>query len=308
MFDKLKAPFPPEKISWRVGARTQDKKKGIALAYIDARDVMERLDDVVGPENWQDRYEFHGSRTVCYLSLRLEGEWIIKADGAGDSDVEAEKGAISDALKRAAVKWGIGRDLYDMPNLWVDLKNEKFIEPSEIEKKLFPALEELTKGNVPVVEEKYTPAQRETQSVIITRLHMCQNDVEMDSLVDELSKAIEGLPEEMSSQINDQIQNLRDLLKQGKTIPYPTHKFTAVSHAENWETKALDAISKIKSLKALDSWESEKKPFIEGLGSTLKAQKYVKDGKSPKERCLQALMDKRVELESINTLNTPIVG
>lgn len=47
-------------------------------------------------------------------------EWVTKADGAGDSDVEAEKGAISDALKRAAVKWGIGRYLYDLGNIWVD--------------------------------------------------------------------------------------------------------------------------------------------------------------------------------------------
>lgn len=91
----------------------------MALAYIDARDVMERLDAVCGPANWQDRYEFHGARTVCYLSIRIDGEWITKADGAGDSDVEAEKGAISDALKRAAVKWGIGRYLYALDAPWV---------------------------------------------------------------------------------------------------------------------------------------------------------------------------------------------
>lgn len=79
---------------------------------------MDRLDEVCGPANWQDRYEFHGPRTICYLSIRVDGEWITKADGAGDSDVEAEKGAISDALKRSAVKWGIARYLYNMPNVW----------------------------------------------------------------------------------------------------------------------------------------------------------------------------------------------
>lgn len=118
----LRAPFDPARVSWRVGSTKSDKSAGLALAYIDARDVMDRLDEVCGPRNWQDRYEFHGARTVCYLSIRIGEEWITKADGAGDSDVEAEKGSISDALKRAAVKWGIGRYLYELPKVWVDLK------------------------------------------------------------------------------------------------------------------------------------------------------------------------------------------
>lgn len=111
--------FPPDAISWRAQSVTHDGEKAMALAYIDARDVMDRLDQVCGAVDWQDRYEFHGSRTICYLSIRVGDEWITKADGAGDSDVEAEKGAISDALKRAAVKWGIGRYLYDMDAPWV---------------------------------------------------------------------------------------------------------------------------------------------------------------------------------------------
>jgi len=119
MLDELSAEFPREAISWRSQTMNKEGTSAMALAYIDARDVMERLDAVCGPANWQDRYEFHGPRTVCYLSIRVDGEWITKADGAGDSDVEAEKGAISDALKRAAVKWGIGRYLYALPAPWV---------------------------------------------------------------------------------------------------------------------------------------------------------------------------------------------
>ena len=118
----LSKPFPAAEIEWRVGSTNGDKTSGLALAYLTARHVMDRLDAVCGVENWQDRYEFHGSRTVCYLSIRVGDEWITKADGAGDSDVEAEKGAISDALKRAAVKWGIGRYLYDLGNIWVDVE------------------------------------------------------------------------------------------------------------------------------------------------------------------------------------------
>lgn len=119
MLESLSAEFPRHAISWRAQSLTRDGDKAMALAYIDARDVMKRLDAVCGPANWQDRYEFSGPRTVCYLSIRIDGEWITKADGAGDTDVEAEKGAISDAFKRAAVKWGIGRYLYDLDAPWV---------------------------------------------------------------------------------------------------------------------------------------------------------------------------------------------
>ena len=91
----------------------------MALAYIDSRDVQDRLDQVCGPAGWQCRYPHAGQKTVCEIGIRVGNEWIWKADGAGDSDVEAEKGALSDAFKRAAVKWGIGRYLYDLDSPWV---------------------------------------------------------------------------------------------------------------------------------------------------------------------------------------------
>ena len=55
-FRRLTAPFDPARVSWRVGSTNKDKTRGMALAYIDARDVMDRLDDVCGPEGWQRRY------------------------------------------------------------------------------------------------------------------------------------------------------------------------------------------------------------------------------------------------------------
>lgn len=128
----LAAPFPPEAIHWRaqsVSKKNPDAPKAMALAYIDARDVMARLDEVCGPANWQDSYtETAKGRLLCTLSIRIDGEWIGKSDGAGNTDVEGDKGAISDSLKRAAVKWGIGRYLYDMPTPWVrcDLYNDKW--------------------------------------------------------------------------------------------------------------------------------------------------------------------------------------
>lgn len=119
---KLIAPFPAEQIHWRVGSITKDGSKGMALAYLDARNVMNRLDRTVGPQNWEDDYKEVMGRIVCNLRVRLDGEWVTKSDGAGDTDFEAEKGGLSDAFKRAAVKFGIGRYLYDLPTVWCEVE------------------------------------------------------------------------------------------------------------------------------------------------------------------------------------------
>jgi hypothetical protein len=89
--------------------------------------VMERLDEVCGPENWQCEYPHANGKTVCSIRIRVirddgTAEWISKADGAGDTDVESEKGALSDAFKRSAVRFGIGRYLYDIPATWVAIE------------------------------------------------------------------------------------------------------------------------------------------------------------------------------------------
>ena len=155
IFEQLKAPFPAHAVHWRVGATNAKKlgvkpweaTKGIALAYIDARDVMERLDEVVGAGNWQCRYPLaSGSLLICEIGIRmppsyverndgaieratpLHEDWIWKANGAGETDIEADKGRCSDAFKRAGVLLGIGRYLYNLPNAWHDLKNGKFVQ------------------------------------------------------------------------------------------------------------------------------------------------------------------------------------
>ena len=119
IFDELAKPFPESSIHWRVGSTTKDKDKGIGLAYINARDVMQRLDDVVGPENWQAEYPFPG---CCRIGIFTGSDWVWKSNGAGESDFEGEKGQYSDSFKRAAVLWGIGRYLYDLPNEWVPIQ------------------------------------------------------------------------------------------------------------------------------------------------------------------------------------------
>ena len=124
VWDLLKDPWEPKRIHWRVGRKVKGGAKGMMLAYIDARDVMVRLDSVLDPENWQDEYfETPTGRLICKLSIRVGGEWITKSDGAGDTQVEGEKGAISDAFKRAAVKFGVGRYLYMLGDFYAPLEN-----------------------------------------------------------------------------------------------------------------------------------------------------------------------------------------
>lgn len=120
----LAAPFPASAIGWKAQTTTKDKARALAVPYIDARDVMDRLDQVLGPASWRDEYQVLPCGAVlCRLHLRLDGEWIAKEDAGGQSDQDdvgdKMKAAFSDALKRAAVKWGIGRYLYSIPKAWV---------------------------------------------------------------------------------------------------------------------------------------------------------------------------------------------
>ena len=132
---KLAEPFPPGEVQWRVEALSRDKKRALVVPYVDARTVLDRLEKVVGPEGWHDAYEVlsdaerlvkdeRGERRerLCEVKCRLTVLGVTKEDvGEGDS----LKAAFSDALKRAAVKFGVGRYLYRLEKQWVDYDPEK---------------------------------------------------------------------------------------------------------------------------------------------------------------------------------------
>ncbi len=113
--------------------------RALALPYVDARVIQDRLDDVLGVAGWQDEYEcLPDGSVVCRLRLRLGGEWITKMDVGGPSEQPDEgdrrKAAFSDALKRAAVKFGVGRYLYRLPQQWVewDAQKKKFAKDPQL--------------------------------------------------------------------------------------------------------------------------------------------------------------------------------
>ena len=125
IFDALEAPFSADTVKWRVGRTAKNNKNSAAMfAYVDGRIVMNRLDKAVGRANWEDSYtETVKGRIICTLTVEINGKKISRSDGAGDTQVEGEKGAMSDAFKRAAVKFGIGRYLYSIPTLYVGIDN-----------------------------------------------------------------------------------------------------------------------------------------------------------------------------------------
>lgn len=120
---ELKAPFQVDRIEFKVGATNQEKTMGLALAYVEARAIQERLDEVIGFTNWKTSYNEVQGGFVCSLSLRIGGEWIEKEDGAQTTEYESVKGGISSAFKRVASSgWGIGRYLYEVESQWYPIR------------------------------------------------------------------------------------------------------------------------------------------------------------------------------------------
>ena len=106
IYHALSRPWPKGEVKERKGPG------GKMLSYVDARQVQNRLDEVVGTENWQTHFSEVCGNYCCTLSLKIDGEWIAKSDGAGETSIEGDKGGFSDAFKRAAVSFGIARYLY----------------------------------------------------------------------------------------------------------------------------------------------------------------------------------------------------
>lgn len=135
-FNDLKKPFPISSLKWRIGNKNREGTKANMLVYVDARMVQDRLDEVVGAGNWQFETRSMNSvnrqgntfTIIGRLGIKINDEWIWKEDGAENSDIEAAKGGISDAFKRAAVQWGIGRYLYNASDYstWAEVKSNDF--------------------------------------------------------------------------------------------------------------------------------------------------------------------------------------
>lgn len=217
-FKKLSAPFPAGQISWRIGSTSGDKKKGLALAYIDARDVMARLDDVCGPQGWQCRYPHANGKTVCEIGIKVSDEWIWKADGAGDSDVEAEKGALSDAFKRAAVRWGIGRYLYELPSPWVEIESAG--RSFKIAAGEYSKLERMLNGgsspNTSGAPSKAATFVQEAKAKILAFDSIVEMGTWWNSAEQKRARAAAGITQSDLDDLKAEVAGRKSILEQGK--------------------------------------------------------------------------------------------
>lgn len=144
LYNKLKEEIP---FKWRVQSANQYGAS--CVAYIDARDVQDLLDNVIGASCWQCKYEEHKGNLFCSIGIfdpTLE-QWVWKSDCGTESNVEKEKGEASDSFKRAAVMWGIGRFLYNKTiiKLPVKEKNGKYIPYSKGKERFIYGAENITK-------------------------------------------------------------------------------------------------------------------------------------------------------------------
>lgn len=141
----LKAPFSLSDLEWRVGNTFANGEKGNLLAYVDARAIMERLDEVFGVDGWDKLISESEKGVTCTLICRTpDGKTTTKADVSEYTQVSPLKGGASGALKRAASNLGIGRYLYDLPSVTVDLENKRF------------------KGKVVAIPDKWLPEAERT--------------------------------------------------------------------------------------------------------------------------------------------------
>lgn len=119
MMEALAQPFPADAIQWKPGATNQDKTRGLALAYVDLRHYIDRLNEVAGTD-WSDDYEVQERGTVILCRLTIAGVTRADVGEATTNEDNTATSALAQAFKRACVKFGLGAYLYRLPRTWVE--------------------------------------------------------------------------------------------------------------------------------------------------------------------------------------------
>ena len=181
-----------DEIECRIGTT---KTSGVSLLlYKDARCDMAILDETVGSTNWQRTHEFKDGKLYCTVSLwdDKKNMWIEKEDVGTESNTEAEKGQASDSFKRACVNWGIGRELYTSPFIWIsggleELKKTKFSVQSiayDDKNRIASLVIVDDKGSVRYSFPKSNAnvSQRSERDMVIAQLETCESEAQLKQL------------------------------------------------------------------------------------------------------------------------------
>jgi len=171
----LAEPFERDEVKFK--PQSVKGNRALALAYVDVRVIQDRLDDVLGVDGWQDEYSvLTDMSVVCKLRLKIGKRWITRMDVGSQSEQpdggDRMKAAFSDALKRAAVKFGMGRYLYRLAPQWVDFDPVKkmftsapklppfalpSVQPRSITVSAVPAPQAIAPAPVAIAAPKPTP-------------------------------------------------------------------------------------------------------------------------------------------------------
>lgn len=221
--EALAAPFPAECIGWRPGPASFDKTKCIAMPYIDARDVQDRLDAVLGCAGWMTEFrEVSNGCVVCVLSCNIGGVWIGKSDVGAPSEqpdkADQLKSAFSDSLKRAAVAWGIGRYLYQLPTMWApfDAQRKRITQEPKLPAHALPGHQQnkaaAIQGEVrePARQPSITP---ERQQLLRDTEGLANSLERMPAILAAHSKALRSTITSLGQLTDAQLRNIKDRLE-----------------------------------------------------------------------------------------------
>jgi len=207
--EQLSKPFPAKDIEWRVqnAGVKNDKPWAMVLAYVTNRAIMERLDQAAGAGNWKNEFkEWMKDSVLCGISIKIDGEWVTKWDGADQTEFEATKGGLSSAMKRAAVQWGIGRYLYNLEaTMATILEHGKHYQKAKTN--VYPAF----KWNEPSLPEWALPQKEKgNQEKILEIINKSQTIKDLDNLIQQRTVK-QWLPEELTEQ-NKAIDKVRSFI------------------------------------------------------------------------------------------------
>ena len=139
-----------------IEVRVQSAKANgvVLLLYKNARVDMNILDETVGAENWQrEHYDCKGN-LFCKVGIRCNDSWVFKSDCGTESNTEAQKGEASDSFKRACFNWGIGRELYTSPFIWINKADCGIIESDRNGRKTYSCYDSFEVEKIKIENKK----------------------------------------------------------------------------------------------------------------------------------------------------------
>lgn len=225
--NRLKDKFPEKDIEWRVqsAGRNSNGEWALVLAYVTNRAIMDRLDEVCGPESWSNEFEKGpDGGVICGISIKVargsdgNGEhewsrWVTKWDGAENSDIESVKGGLSNSMKRAGVQWGIGRYLYNLPVTFAKISDHGKNKAKYKDK---DGSEHWFKWDPPDLPNEFLPEPREQDEGDLRDAKNTTRQYLEDN------KAVIGMdvvdPWYLDIDTTDSIDRIREIYKQAKAI------------------------------------------------------------------------------------------